>query len=93
MSDSTDRRMFLRLLSLGLSAPLIAACVDDPRTKNTVFNVGSESPRTVLDVAKAVAAGIPVFEVAPGGLRDRDTRRGCQRKCGAKAPCCLVVIS
>ena len=26
MSDSTDRRMFLRLLSLGLSAPLIAAC-------------------------------------------------------------------
>ena len=26
MSGSTDRRMFLRLLSLGLSAPLIAAC-------------------------------------------------------------------
>lgn len=41
-------------------APLIAACVDDPKTKNAVFNVGSESPRTVLDVAKAVAAAFGV---------------------------------
>jgi UDP-glucose 4-epimerase len=41
-------------------APLIAACVDDPKSKNIVFNVGSESPRTVLDVAKAVAAAFGV---------------------------------
>jgi UDP-glucose 4-epimerase len=41
-------------------APLIAACVDDPKTKNTVFNVGSESPRTVLDVARAVASAFGV---------------------------------
>lgn len=36
-------------------APLLASCVDDPVTSNTVFNIGSESPRTVLDVATAVA--------------------------------------
>jgi UDP-glucose 4-epimerase len=41
-------------------APLISACVDDPKTKNTVFNIGSESPRTVLDVATAVATAFAV---------------------------------
>ncbi|MEM7791071.1 MAG: NAD-dependent epimerase/dehydratase family protein [Verrucomicrobiota bacterium] len=36
-------------------APLIADCVDIEASKNQVFNVGSEDPRTVLDVAQAVA--------------------------------------
>ncbi len=50
-------------------APHIVDCVDNPAARNTVFNVGSESPRTVLDVAKAVAAafGVPaqVTHLAP----------------------------
>lgn len=41
-------------------APLIVDCVDNPAACNTVFNVGSESPRTVLDVANAVAAAFGV---------------------------------
>lgn len=41
-------------------APLIAECVDVVGARNRVFNVGSESPRTVLEVAKAVAAAFGV---------------------------------
>jgi UDP-glucose 4-epimerase len=41
-------------------APLIVECVDVPASRNRVFNVGSESPRTVLDVAHAVAASFGV---------------------------------
>lgn len=42
-------------------APYIVDCVDRPAACNRVFNVGSESPRTVLDVAHAVAKafGVP----------------------------------
>lgn len=41
-------------------APLIVDCVDVPAARNQVFNVGSESPRTVLEVANAVAAAFGV---------------------------------
>lgn len=41
-------------------APLITDCVDIEDSRNRVFNVGSESPRTVLDVAQAVAAAFGV---------------------------------
>jgi len=43
-------------------APLITDCVTNPGARNMVFNVGSESPRTVRDVAMAVAKA---FNVAP----------------------------
>lgn len=41
-------------------APHIVDCVDNAAARNMVFNVGSESPRTVLDVAHAVAAAFGV---------------------------------
>ena len=41
-------------------APHIVDCVTNSQTRNTIFNVGSESPRTVLDVAYAVAAAFSV---------------------------------
>lgn len=41
-------------------AGLIAESVDNPAARNAVFNIGSESPRTVLDVANAVAAAFAV---------------------------------
>lgn len=41
-------------------APHIVDCVDNAAARNVVFNVGSESPRTVLDVAHAVAAAFGV---------------------------------
>jgi len=40
--------------------PLLVNCVNNDRARNTVFNVGSEDPRTVLDVAKAVAKAFGV---------------------------------
>lgn len=40
--------------------PLLVGCVNDDKSKNMVFNVGSEDPRTVLDVAKAVAGAFGV---------------------------------
>jgi len=40
--------------------PLLVGCVNDDKSKNMVFNVGSEDPRTVLDVAKAVAGALGV---------------------------------
>lgn len=43
-------------------APLLVNCVDNDRARNMVFNVGSEEPRTVLDVAMAVAKA---FEIEP----------------------------
>lgn len=39
---------------------VIADCVSNPRAANAVFNVGSESPRTVLDVARAVSEAFGV---------------------------------
>lgn len=41
-------------------APHIVDCVENTAARNMVFNVGSESPRTVLDVANAVAAAFGV---------------------------------
>lgn len=41
-------------------APHIVDCVGNAAARNVVFNVGSESPRTVLDVAHAVAAAFGV---------------------------------
>jgi UDP-glucose 4-epimerase len=41
-------------------AQLIAECVTNEAAKNQVFNVGSEEPRTVLDVAQAVNAAFGV---------------------------------
>lgn len=43
-------------------APHVVSCVENAAARNSVFNVGSESPRTVIDVAHAVAAA---FGVAP----------------------------
>ena len=41
-------------------APHIVDCVGNAAARNMVFNVGSESPRTVLDVAHAVAGAFGV---------------------------------
>lgn len=41
-------------------APHIVDCVVNAKARNQVFNVGSESPRTVLDVAHAVAGAFGV---------------------------------
>lgn len=41
-------------------APIIAACVDVPGARESVFNIGSEAPRTILDVANAVAVAFGV---------------------------------
>lgn len=41
-------------------SPLIADCVENEGAKNQVFNVGSEDPRTVLDVANAVGSAFGV---------------------------------
>jgi len=41
-------------------APHIVDCVVNAKARNEVFNVGSESPRTVLDVAHAVARAFGV---------------------------------
>jgi len=41
-------------------APLIANCVTNDNARNQIFNVGSESPRTVLDVAKAINTAFDV---------------------------------
>ncbi len=43
-------------------APIITNCVDMPASRNCVFNIGSEMPRTVRDVAVAVASA---FNVVP----------------------------
>jgi UDP-glucose 4-epimerase len=42
-------------------APHIARCVDVPAAMNQVFNIGSSTPRTVLEVAQGVAQafGVP----------------------------------
>jgi UDP-glucose 4-epimerase len=50
--DGLQTRAFTHISDV---APIIAECVTNPRARNAVFNIGSESPRTVLDVARAVA--------------------------------------
>lgn len=40
--------------------PLLVDCVTNEKSKNMTFNVGSEDPRTVLDVANAVATAFGV---------------------------------
>lgn len=57
--DGLQTRAFTHIDDI---APSIVDCVDNAKARNQVFNVGSESPRTVLDVAHAVAAA---FGVAP----------------------------
>ena len=51
--DGLQTRAFTHISDV---APIIAKCVMNARARNQVFNVGSESPRTVLDVARAVSA-------------------------------------
>ncbi|MFN6189443.1 MAG: NAD-dependent epimerase/dehydratase family protein [Planctomycetia bacterium] len=51
--DGLQTRAFTHISDV---APTIAKCVMNARARNQVFNVGSESPRTVLDVARAVSA-------------------------------------
>lgn len=57
--DGLQTRAFTHISDV---ANIIVECVTNPKAANTVFNVGSESPRTVLDVARAVsqAFGIAV---------------------------------
>lgn len=50
--DGLQTRAFTHISDV---ANIIANCVMNPRAGNAVFNVGSESPRTVLDVARAVS--------------------------------------
>ena len=52
-------------------APVIARCVNLPSAANSVFNVGSESPRTVREVAGVVARALgvePTIEFLPPRL-------------------------
>jgi UDP-glucose 4-epimerase len=51
--DGLQTRAFTHISDV---APIITECVTNSRARNQVFNVGSESPRTVLDVARAVSA-------------------------------------
>lgn len=50
--DGLQTRAFTHISDV---ANVIAECVSNPRAANAVFNVGSEAPRTVLDVARAVS--------------------------------------
>jgi UDP-glucose 4-epimerase len=43
-------------------APVIARSIDVPRAANEVFNVGADTPHTVLDLAHAVARAFDVAE-------------------------------
>jgi len=43
-------------------APVIARSIDVPAAANEVFNVGAETPYTVLDLAQAVARALDVTE-------------------------------
>jgi len=43
-------------------APMIASSVDKPAARNRVINLGSDEPRTVLDVAKCVSEAFGVAE-------------------------------
>ena len=43
-------------------APLIAHSIDVPEAKNEVFNIGADTPYTVLDLAHAVARAFDVAE-------------------------------
>jgi UDP-glucose 4-epimerase len=43
-------------------APLIARSIDVPEAANEVFNVGAETPHSVLDLADAVARAFDVVE-------------------------------
>lgn len=55
--DGLQTRAFTHIDDI---APTICDCVSNVRARNEVFNVGSESPRTVLDVARAVAAAFGI---------------------------------
>jgi UDP-glucose 4-epimerase len=44
------------------AAPVIARSIDVPAARNEVFNVGAETPHTVLDLARAVARAFDVAE-------------------------------
>jgi UDP-glucose 4-epimerase len=39
-------------------APLIARCVDVPQSKNETFNIGAETPTSVLELARLVAQAL-----------------------------------
>jgi UDP-glucose 4-epimerase len=43
-------------------APVIARCIDVPEAANEVFNVGADTPYTVLDLAHAVGQALDVAE-------------------------------
>ena len=49
-------------------APVIAECVDEPRSANETFNVGADQPTTVLELAHLVAEAFdtePAVELMP----------------------------
>ena len=43
-------------------APLIARCIDVPDAANEVFNIGADTPYSVVDLAHAVARAFDVTE-------------------------------
>ena len=53
--DGSQTRAFTHIDDV---APVIAACIERPATWNQVYNIGSEEPRSVLDLAHRVAAAM-----------------------------------
>jgi UDP-glucose 4-epimerase len=53
--DGSQMRAFTHIDDI---APVIAACVDYPSSRNQIFNVGADEPHTVNDLAKVVAAAM-----------------------------------
>lgn len=53
--DGTQQRAFTHINDV---APIIAACVDYPAAKGQVFNVGADTPYTVNELARVVAAAM-----------------------------------
>jgi UDP-glucose 4-epimerase len=57
--DGTQTRAFTHIDDV---APVIARSIDVPAAANEVFNVGADTPYTVLDLAKAVGRAFDVDE-------------------------------
>jgi UDP-glucose 4-epimerase len=57
--DGSQTRAFTHIDDV---APVIARSIDVPQAANEVFNVGADTPYTVLDLAHAVAGALDVAE-------------------------------
>jgi len=53
--DGTQQRAFTHINDI---APIIAACVEKPGARGNVFNVGADTPYTVNELARVVAASM-----------------------------------